>query len=727
MQGRREHLRDVAGGHGDAHPVRDDVQRPCALHGSLGVQSRLPFTLEKPDAGQRLGRLPHHRLEQPRPALLRERVGREPGDEDADRLAAGGERHDGDRLRVRRSEHRVRLGRRPVVLAREPEAAARVEDGVEEEGPGGVGVRRASGALRCRGAVQQPKPVVAVGLVDGAGARAENGLHLLAEEGADLGGRARRPERGRERVQTAQVPGELLRSDASSLLVFEQERPVERQRRLSRERVDVFEIRRAKRPALGEGEPHRTDSKAADGERDREPGAVAGDGRDLREVDRELLGRAMDDHLVPRHRLDERGARRAWEPLPARQLLRRIAGRGQQDEVVPAQAQEGTCGRTERRLRLLERRRTHELRCRRGAECLRDVEQTAGLARAAARRLLSAPPLRVLEGETGVVGQASCQHEGLRPICRRLCRPDHAQHPSDVASDHDRDLEGAPATDEPERGVAVGRALRRRNLGEDRCVPGERLLETGDVAPRATGAGGMVEVGRLLVDEHCLVPGQSPELGELAVERGERLAADGLHDRLRPLTRETRREPCDPVEPFSQRELALVELRPLERLPTERGRELRQRHELRVDAAGSVEREAHRADHSLLRQERNGKRAVRVHGESRSIRKLALELLARVGERGSAGSHGLDDRRQCVEWDAKSGRQRGAPHTAWIDDHEFVSLHEAEGAADGSEERWQSLDECVRHLVGCRGGGELGCERSEDVNLGFDLAAVRHG
>ena len=112
---------------------------------------------------------------------------------------------------------------------------------------------------------------------------------------------------------------------------------------------------------------------------------------------------------------------------------------------------------------------------------------------------------------------------------------------------------------------------------------------------------------------------------------------------------------------------------------------------------------------------------VRVLGEPRPVRELALELLARVGERGSAGSRRLRDRRQGVQRDAESGRQGRATHTAGVDDHELLSLHETEGAADGAEERRHALDERVRHLVGCRGGGKLRGQRSESVRLGFDL------
>ena len=211
--------------------------------------------------------------------------------------------------------------------------------------------------------MEQLEPVAAVGLVDRARARAEHRLHLLAEEGADLGRRDRRPERRRECVQAAEIPRELLRAHARALLVLEKQGPVERERRLPRERVDVLEIGRAKRPALGEGEPYGTDRGAPDGERDREPGAVSGDGGDLGEVDGQLLARPVHEHLVPRHCLGQWSARRASEPLPARDLLGGVAGRRQQDELVPGQAQEGTGGRAESRVRLLERRRAHELGC----------------------------------------------------------------------------------------------------------------------------------------------------------------------------------------------------------------------------------------------------------------------------------------------------------------------------------------------------------------------------
>ena len=454
---------------------------------------------------------------------------------------------------------------------------------------------------------------------------------------------------------------------------------------------------------------------------------MSGGGGDLGKVDGELLARPVHEHLVPRHCLGQRSARRAGEPLPARYLLGGVAGPRKQDELVPGQAQKGTGGRAERRVRLLERSRAHELGRGGSPEGLRDVEQATRLLCAAALCLLGAPSLGVLEGEAGMIGQTPRQYERLRPIRRCLGRPDHAQHPPDVSRDHDRDLERVAATDEPERGVRVAWPLRRRGLREDGCLPGERLLEAGDLAPRATGPWWVTDVGRLLMHQYRLVPGEGPELGELAVERGERLAADGLHDRFRALARETRREPRDPVEAFTQGPFAVVQLRPLECLSAERGRELRQGHELRVYAAGRVEREAHRADDPLLCEERDGKRAVRVDGESRSIRELALEVLARVCERGSAGPCGLRDRRQGVERDAESGRQGGATHTAWVDDHELLSLHQTEGAAHGPEERWQALDERVRHLVRCRGGGKLGGKRSESVPLGFDLAGARHG
>ena len=122
------------------------------------------------------------------------------------------------------------------------------------------------------------------------------------------------------------------------------------------------------------------------------------------------------------------------------------------------------------------------------------------------------------------------------------------------------------------------------------------------------------------------------------------------------------------------------------------------------------------------REQRDSERAVgvlrqpRPSGNSRSNSSRELANAA-------AGSRRLGDRRPGLQWQAKAGRQGRAPHAAGIDDHELAVVDEAEGAADGAEERRHALDEGVRHLVGGRSRRELRRQRPEGVRLGLDLGA----
>ena len=153
--------------------------------------------------------------------------------------------------------------------------------------------------------------------------------------------------------------------------------------------------------------------------------------------------------------------------------------------------------------------------------------------------------------------------------------------------------------------------------------------------------------------------------------------------------------------------------------------ELRQRDEIRVDAAGRVEGKAHRADDPILGEQWDGERAVGILRQPRPVRKLPLELLARVGERRLAGSRRLGDGCPGLQWQAKAGRQGRAPAAAGIDDDELAVVDEAQGAADGAEERRHPFDEGVRHLVGRGSRRELRGQRTKGVSLRLDLVRTR--
>ena len=482
--------------------------------------------------------------------------------------------------------------------------------------------------------------------------------------------------------------------------------------------------RRAEGAPLREREADRPDRLARDGERDREPGAEPRRGRELGVVDRELGARPVDEELVPCDRHPERGLRPAIEALPALELLRRESGRGDEDEVVAAQPQKRSCRRAQRRLRLLEGGGADELGGRRGPERLRRVQEPPGVVGASVGCLLCPAPLGVLERQSGMVGEPPGEDERLGAVGRQVLAPDHPEHAPHLVRDDDGDLEGGAVAHQAERPLRVDRALHRGPLGERRLHPCERLLEAGHVGAERAGARRAVVVGRLLVDEHGLLLGERPELGDVPVEGGERLPADSLHDGHRPLAREARREAGDPVEALAERPLPIVELRALERLAAESRRELRERDQLGVDAPGRVEREAHRADDAVFRQQRHGERAVRVVRESGPVRVLALHLLARVGVRRLPGEGRPGDRRLRAEWNPEPRRQGRPAHASGVDDDELVVLNEPESAADRAEQWRHALDEGVRDLVGRRSRRELGRQRSERMCLGLDPGAA---
>ena len=461
-----------------------------------------------------------------------------------------------------------------------------------------------------------------------------------------------------------------------------------------------------------------------DGERDREPGAEPGRGRELGVVDRELGARPVDEELVPRDRRPERGLRPAIEPLPAHELLRREPGRGDEDEVVAAQPQERSRRRAQRRLRLLEGGGAHELGSCRRRERLGRVKESPGVVGAAVGRLLCPAPLGVLERQPGMVGEPPGEDERLGAVGRHALVPDHPEHAPHLARDDDRDLERGAVAHQAERTLRVDRPLRRRPHGERRLHASERLLEAGHVRAERAGARRAFVVGRLLVDEHGLLLGERPELGDVPVEGGERLPADRFHDGHRPLAREAGGEAGDPVEALAERPLPVVELRALERLAAEGRRELGERDQLRVHAPGRVEGEAHRADDAVLRQQRHGERAVRVVREAGAVRVLALHLLARVRVRRLPRQRRPGDRRLRAERDPEPRRQGRAADASGVDDDELVVLDEPEGAADRAEQRRHALDEGVRDLVGGRGRRELGRQRSERMCLGLDPGAA---
>ena len=128
------------------------MERARPLRGGLRVEPRFSLALEQSHALERLRRLPHHRLQEPFPALLRDSSVENHADEEPRRLPAGRERDDRDGPARRASAAPRTLRAVPVVGGRQPQAARGVERSVEAVRP-----RRAVGR-RVGAGVSEPAP-----------------------------------------------------------------------------------------------------------------------------------------------------------------------------------------------------------------------------------------------------------------------------------------------------------------------------------------------------------------------------------------------------------------------------------------------------------------------------------------------------------------------------------------------------------------------------------------
>ena len=448
---------------------------------------------------------------------------------------------------------------------------------------------------------------------------------------------------------------------------------------------------------------------------------------ELRKLGGQLLARSVHDHArsaSPPRRVWS--ASRAIEALPPCELLRGVAGGGEQDELVPGETEQRARVGAEGRVRLFEGRGADAARVssRRRAppstSSSRRVSCALRFAASCARRRSG-----VLEREPGVIGQPTREHEGLRLVGRHVVRPDHAQSIRPTSPATTMGIWSAVRVARPARTARSVSTWRLSHPADPRrrsaAIRASDSSSAGHVARGSDRVPGRaIVVGRLLVDEHGFVRRRAPRAGRRSPSK---VASASRHTASMTasvaLAGEARREPRDPVEALAQRALAVIEPRALERLPSESRGELRQRDEIRrrccrpTSNGKPIEPTTRSSLRAAGRRARcaaySASRAPSGNSRSNSSRELA--------NAGGPGARRLGDRRPGIQWHAEAGRQGRAPHAAGIDDHELVVVDEAEGAADGAEERRHALDEGVRHLVGRRSRRELRGQRTKGVSL----------